>query len=122
MFIIIEELKVYYMKKSPKQLFAIIALCLIFVLIICFIISAFTAGSSNLFLIFFALIIAVPIIAWLGLFIYGRFTGKHTIAELFPESWSKADTVNLEKNPDNADFTEEELSQAMENEKNSSSK
>lgn len=102
------------MKKNPKQLIAIISLILIAILIIAFFISAFFAnGSSNLFFILLGLIIAVPIFAWIILFCYGRFTNKRTMAELFPDSKAIND-ANIAKNPDNADFTEEEIQSAME--------
>lgn len=76
------------MKKSPKQIAAIIALIAIVALIIAYFISAFTATpeSGNTFFAFFFAIIAVPILLWLFLFCYGRLTQKHTIAEYFPEN------------------------------------
>ena len=102
------------MKKNPKQIVAIISLVLIAVLIIAFFISAiFTNGQSNLFFILLGLIIAVPIFAWIILFCYGRFTNKHTMAELFPESNADANAT-ISKNPDNADFSDEEITDAME--------
>lgn len=109
------------MKKNPKQIAAIIALVLIAALIISFVVSAVTASedSGNGFFICFFAIIAIPILAWLFIFCYGRLTGKHTIAELFPKEWQTTNS-ELSKNPDNADFTEEEISEAMENAKNDS--
>ncbi len=110
------------MKKNPKQIVAIISLILIAILIIAFFISAiFTDGSSNLFFILLGLIIAVPIFAWIILFCYGRFANKHTMAELFPEGNADAN-ANIAKNPDNADFSDEEITGAMEEAKNSSNK
>lgn len=79
------------MKKNVKQLIAIISLIAIAILIILFIISAFLAkpGSGNMFFALFFGIIAIPILAWVLLFCYGRFKGKHTMAELFPEDEQK---------------------------------
>lgn len=79
------------MKKNAKQLIAIISLIAIAILIILFIISAFLAkpGSGNMFFALFFGIIAIPILAWVLLFCYGRFKGKHTMAELFPEDEQK---------------------------------
>ena len=75
------------MKKSPKQIAAIIALIAIVALIIAYFVSAFTATpeSGNTFFALFFAIIAIPILLWLFLFCYGRLTQKHTMAELFPE-------------------------------------
>ena len=75
------------MKKSPKQIAAIIALIAIVALIIAYFVSALTATpeSGNTFFAFFFAIIAIPILLWLFIFCYGRLTQKHTIAEYFPE-------------------------------------
>ena len=107
------------MKKTPKQIAAIIALFAIVILIIAFVIAAFTttAESKNLFYALFCCIIAVPILAWLFILCMGRMKGEHTIAEFFPKqsSSSSADMV-LAPNPDSEEqnFTEEEITQAME--------
>ncbi|MBQ7942440.1 MAG: hypothetical protein IJ326_00080 [Lachnospiraceae bacterium] len=76
------------MKKSPKQIAAIIALIAIVALIIAYFVSAIiaTPESGNTFFAFFFAIIAIPILLWLFLFCYGRLTQKHTIAEYFPEN------------------------------------
>ncbi len=76
------------MKKSPKQIAAIIALIAIVALIIAYFVSALTATpeSGNTFFAYFFAIIAIPILLWLFLFCYGRLTQKHTIAEYFPEN------------------------------------
>ena len=78
------------MKKNTKQIIAIIRLIAIAVLIILFVISAFLAkpGDNTFFALFFG-IIAIPILAWVLLFCYGRFKDKHTMAELFPEDEQK---------------------------------
>lgn len=105
------------MKKSIKQIIAIISLIAIAVLIILFFISAFLAkpGSGNIFFALFFGIIAIPILAWLFLFCYGRFKGKHTMAELFPENYDIIEGNSITKNPDNQNFTDEEITEAMEN-------
>lgn len=75
------------MKKTPKQIAAIITLIVIAILIIAFFVSAFTAGTnSNIFYALLASIIALPIIAWMFILIYGRVKGKHSMAEILPES------------------------------------
>ena len=75
------------MYKKFKQITAIIALSGIIILIIAFVISAFSTGeaSGEKFMALFFGIITIPILAWLFIFCYGRFTGKHTMAEFFPE-------------------------------------
>lgn len=74
------------MKKNFKQIIAIISLIAIAILLILFVVSAFLAkpGDYTFFALFFG-IITIPILAWVLLFCYGRFKGKHTMAELFPE-------------------------------------
>lgn len=105
------------MKKSLKQLIAIISLLALAILIILFFISAFFAkpGSGNIFFALFFGIIAIPILAWLFLFCYGRFKGKHTMAELFPEDYDIVSGTSNLKNSGEQAFTEEEITEAMEN-------
>ena len=105
------------MKKTPKQIAAIVALVAIVVMIIAFVIASFTttAESKNLFYALFCCIIAVPILAWLFILCMGRMKGEHTIAEFFPKNSASTDMV-LPPNPDaeKQDFSEEEITQAME--------
>lgn len=88
------------MKKNPKQAAAIVALSAIAVLIIAFVLSAFTADSGesgNRFMALLLCMIAVPLLAWIMLFCIGRMQNKHTIAELFPEheEHSDEDSTNM---------------------------
>lgn len=106
------------MKKKPKQIAAIIALIAIAALIITFFISAFTtnADSRNTFFALFFCIIALPILAWLFLLCYGRFKGKHTMAEFFPEDTTDLrDSTVIPERKESQGFTEEEITEAMEN-------
>lgn len=76
------------MKKNPKQLVAIAALTAIVLLIIAFVISAFTAGSGeagNRFMALLFCIVAVPILAWLLMFCIGKMQNKNTVTERFFE-------------------------------------
>lgn len=105
------------MKKTPKQIAAITALIAIFILIIGFIIAAFTtnADSGNIFFALFFCIIAIPILMWLCLLCYGRLKGKHTMAELFPDSSStSSNSPAIPPNPEAETFTEEEITEAVE--------
>lgn len=96
------------MKKNSKQIMAIVALIVIGILIIAFVISAFI-GTSQLFFGLLAGIIALPILAWIFIAIYGKMTQKSTIADLFPESEeekaakAKAEAAkeSIENNTDN---------------------
>ena len=103
------------MNKKPKQIAAIVALVAIAVLIIAFIVSAFTTtvDSRNLFFALFFCIIAIPILAWLFILCYGRMKGKHTMAEFFPDS--NTDSPIVPEHKESQGFTEEEITQAMEN-------
>ena len=105
------------MKKNVKQIAAIITLIAIVILILLFFISAFFAkpGSGNMFFALFFAIIAIPILAWLFLFCYGRFKGEHTMAELFPNSHDITAQNNIPPNPEAEHFTDEEITEAMEN-------
>lgn len=92
------------MKKNKKQIAAIVALFAIAALLIGFIVSAFqtSADSRNTFFAFFFCIIAIPILLWLLLLCYGRFKGKHTMAEFFPESSTVQDlSATNDTNQDN---------------------
>ena len=105
------------MKKNTKQIIAIISLIAIAVLIILFFISAFFAkpGSGNIFFALFFGIIAIPILAWLFLFCYGRFKGEHTMAEIFPQNNDTTEGNSIPQNPEAQNFTDEEITEAMEN-------
>ncbi len=59
------------MMKNPKRLAAVIALAAIFILIVAFVISAFTASPGEAGSRFTALlycVVAIPILAWLIMF------------------------------------------------------
>ena len=105
------------MKRNIKQIVAMISLIAIVVLIILFFISAFLAkpGSGNIFFALFFGIIAIPILAWLFLFCYGRFKGEHTMAEIFPQNNDTTEGNSIPQNPEAQNFTDEEITEAMEN-------
>ena len=76
------------MKKNPKHLVAIAALAAIALLIIAFVISAFTAGpgeAGNRFMALLFCIVAVPILAWLLMFCIEKMQNKNTVTEHFFE-------------------------------------
>lgn len=108
------------MKKSPKQIAAIIALIAIVALIIAYFVSALTATpeSGNTFFAYFFAIIAIPILLWLFLFCYGRLTQKHTIAEYFPEN--DEETKKILEEIELAKFNEAMAAEAENTDNNSS--
>lgn len=85
------------MKKNPKRIIAAGALVLIALLIIAYVISAFTAGpgeAGNRFMVLLYCIVAIPILAWLLLFCIQKMQKKDTMAELFPEQEEDAKKDN----------------------------
>ena len=88
------------MKKNPKQIAAFVALILIVLLIISFVISAFTAGpgeAGNRFMALLYCVVAIPILAWLLLFCIGKMQKKPTTEEFFPEQKTDAKEENNQK-------------------------
>lgn len=82
------------MKKNLKQFVAITALAAIAILIIAFVISAFTASpgeAGNRFMALLFCIIAIPILAWIVLFCIKKMRDKHTMPEFFPEQEKEAE-------------------------------
>ncbi|MBD5451014.1 MAG: DUF2207 domain-containing protein [Lachnospiraceae bacterium] len=85
------------MKKNPKQIVAIFALVLIVILIIAFVISAFTAGpgeAGNRFMVLLYCIVAIPILAWLLLFCINKMQKRPTMEEFFPEQEKNTEEDN----------------------------
>ncbi len=70
-------------KKTSKQIVAIIGVVL---LVLLYIITLFTAifdksASGKWFLICLVSSIAIPFLIWIYTWMYGKLTGKHTIAD-----------------------------------------
>lgn len=85
------------MRKNPKQIVAIFALVLIVILIIAFVISAFTAGpgeAGNRFMVLLYCIVAIPILAWLLLFCINKMQKRPTMEEFFPEQEKNTEEDN----------------------------
>ena len=85
------------MKKNPKQIVAIFALVLIVILIIAFVISAFTAGpgeAGNRFMVLLYCVVAIPILAWLLLFCINKIQKRPTMKEFFPEQEKNTEEDN----------------------------
>ena len=72
-----------YSKK--QRIAAIIGLALTAALLIGLVLSAIFDKSGRLFQAFLFASIGVPILCWIYIWLYGRMTGKKTIADFRPE-------------------------------------
>lgn len=75
------------MKKTPKQIAAIICIILLVFLYVATLVVAILdfPGSDKLFAACLVATIGLPILLWIYIAAYGKFTGKKTMADLFPE-------------------------------------
>ncbi|MBR6316743.1 MAG: hypothetical protein IKR58_07065 [Lachnospiraceae bacterium] len=73
-----------YSKK--QRIAAIIGLALTFALLIGLVLSALFDQGGRLFQAFLFASIGVPILCWIYIWLYGRMTGKKTIADFRPDS------------------------------------
>lgn len=75
------------MKRKPKQIAAIICIVLLVLLYVATLLVSLLdfPGSDQLFAACLTATIGLPILLWVYIWIYGRFTQKSTIAEIFPE-------------------------------------
>lgn len=71
-------------KWTPKRIAAIAALVLLVSLyIVTFIVAlVYPPGAGNLFGVCLMATIAVPLLAWIYIWLYGQMTGKKTMADL----------------------------------------
>jgi len=69
---------------TPKRIAALIAVILLIGLyIVTFFVALFApAQGSNLFAVCLMATIAVPLLAWIYIWLYGQMTGKKTMADL----------------------------------------
>lgn len=86
-------------KMTPKRIAAIAALILLAALYIATFVIAlvYPPGAGNLFGVCLMATIAVPLLAWVYIWLYGQTTGKKTIADLNlmqsgPEAGKKPET------------------------------
>jgi len=70
-------------KKSPKQIAALVCVILLVLLYIVTLVAAFftKVGGMQLFKICAILTIAIPVFCWAFIWMYGKLTGKRTIAD-----------------------------------------
>ena len=69
-------------KKNGKQIAAIIAIILLVALSIATLLAAIFDKSGRLFQAFLVATIATPILLWIYIWMYGKLTGKHTMASI----------------------------------------
>lgn len=74
------------MKKSPKQIAAILCIVLLVLLYVATLIVALLdfPGSDRLFAVCLMATIGLPILLWIFIWVYGRYTDKRTISDIFP--------------------------------------
>ncbi len=87
------------MKKKPKQIAALICIILLALLYIATLVVSLLdfPGSERLFAACLVATIGLPILLWIYIWLYGRYTGKSTMADLFPEE--KAGTEETDSSP-----------------------
>lgn len=75
------------MKKSPKQIAAILCIILLVLLYIATLIVALLdfPGSDRLFAACLMATIGLPILLWIFIWVYGKYTNRQTISDLFPQ-------------------------------------
>ncbi len=73
------------MKKKPKQIAAIICIFLLVLLYVATLVVSLLdfPGSDRLFAACLLATIGLPILLWIFIWLYGRYTNKDTIAEIF---------------------------------------
>lgn len=71
------------MKKTPKQIAAIICIILLVLLYAATLIVAILdfPGSDRMFAACLMATIGLPILLWIYIWVYGQFSGRHTIAD-----------------------------------------
>jgi len=71
-------------KRSVKQIAALIAVILLVAMyVVTLVVAIFDkSASGKLFLFCVVCTVAVPLLAWIFIWLYGRYSGKKTIADL----------------------------------------
>ena len=75
------------MKNKPKQIAAIICIVLLVLLYVATLIVSVLdfPGSDRLFGACIIATIGLPILLWIFIWVYGKYTGRKTMAEVFPK-------------------------------------
>ena len=69
-------------KGNGKQIAAIIAIIILVALTIATLLAAIFDKSGRLFQAFLVATVATPILLWIYIWMYGKLTGKHTMASV----------------------------------------
>lgn len=82
------------MKKTPKQIAAIICIILLVLLYAATLVVSLLdfPGSDKLFAACLLATVGLPILLWIYIGVYGRLTQKKTMADMFPEADAESDT------------------------------
>ena len=85
-------------KMTPKRMAAIVALVLLVLLyVVTFFVALFApVDKGNLFAACLMATIAVPLLAWIYIWLYGQMTGKRTMADLNLMQGEDADVTDAE--------------------------
>jgi len=75
------------MKNKPKQIAAMVCIVLLVLLYVATLVISILdfPGSDRLFGACIVATIGLPILLWIFIWLYGKYTNKPTIAEIFPE-------------------------------------
>ena len=89
------------MKKNKKQIAALICVILLVLLYIATLIVALLdfPGSDRMFAACLMATVGLPILLWIYIWVYGKFTGKHTITDPLDITPSS----DISKNPEDDD-------------------
>lgn len=78
-----KQQKELFMKKTPKQIAALICVLLLVLLYAATLIVAILdfPGSDRMFAACLTATIGLPILLWIYIWLYGKITGKHTLTD-----------------------------------------
>lgn len=87
------------MKKRTKQVAAIICIILLVLLYVATLIVSLLdfPGSDRLFAACLVATVGLPILLWIYIWVYGKYTQKKTIADIFPETGDSEDNASDSK-------------------------
>ncbi|MGN0376649.1 MAG: hypothetical protein ACI4ED_03340 [Suilimivivens sp.] len=87
------------MKKSKKQIAALICVALLVFLYVATLIVALLdfPGSDRMFAACLMATIGLPILLWIYIWVYGKFTGKHTITDAVDHSGDSKENTSDDK-------------------------
>lgn len=92
------------MKKRTKQIAAIICIVLLVLLYVATLVVSLLdfPGSDRLFAACLGATVGLPILLWIYIWVYGKYTQKTTIAEIFPNSEEPDENIEPEE-PESTD-------------------